>query len=175
MCPEVLEMKIKRILAGESCINRLNMKKSILILTSSFTVLTASAQFVARVEMKEDIPGICNKAEVYAMFPGLKGQQEAVCPLSKAQILKRLNEEVTFLKDNPNFSGSGMIGIFINCNGEVVQCKMDNKTKNEELDKQIEAVFNSLGEWKSAKLDGTAVDSHQLFSFKIKKGKFVFD
>ncbi len=150
------------------------MKKTILIAVSLFMGLTASAQLIARVEMKEDIPGICNKNEVYALFPGFKGQEEAVCPLSKAEILTRLNEEVAFLKLNPKFSGNGMIGIFINCEGEMVQCKMDNKTKSEELDKQIEAVFSSLGAWKSGKLDGKNVDSHVLFSFKIKKGKITF-
>ena len=35
-----------------------------------------------------------------------------------------------------------MIGLIINCNGEVMQCKMDIKTKSEELDTQIEAVFD---------------------------------
>ena len=139
-----------------------------------FLGLTASAQLIVRVEMKEDIPGICNKNEVYALFPGFKGQEEATCRLSKPEILKRLNEEVAFLKLNSKFSGKGMIGLFINCEGEVVQCEMDNKTKSEELDKEIEAVFNSLGEWKSGKLDGKAVDSHVLFSFSIKKGKIVF-
>ncbi|MNE49286.1 hypothetical protein D3C87_21320 [compost metagenome] len=151
------------------------MKKTILIITTLFLGFAASAQFVARVEMKEDIPGICDKNEVYALFPGFKGQEEAVCPLTKAEILKRLNEEVAFLKLNPKFSGDGMIGIFINCEGEMVQCEMDNKTKNEELDKQIEAVFSSLGVWKSGKLDGKNVDSHVLFSFKVKKGKITFD
>jgi len=68
-----------------------------------------------------------------------------------------------------------MIGLVINCKGEVVQCKMDNKTKNPELDKQIEAVFNSLGSWKAGKLNGKEVDSSRLFSFKIKNGKFYFD
>lgn len=150
------------------------MKRTSLITTFLFLGLTASAQLIVRVEMKEDIPGICNKNEVYALFPGFKGQEEATCPLSKPEILKRLNEEVAFLKLNPKFSGKGMIGLFINCEGEVVQCEMDNKTKSEELDKEIEAVFNSLGEWKSGKLDGKVVDSHVLFSFSIKKGKIVF-
>ena len=68
-----------------------------------------------------------------------------------------------------------MIGIVINCKREVVKCKMDNKTKDSELDKQIEAVFNSLGNWKAGKLDGKEVDSSRLFSFKIKNGKITYD
>ena len=52
---------------------------------------------------------------------------------------------------------------------------MDNETKNPELDKQIEAVFNSLGEWKAGKLNGKEVDSSILYSFKIKKGEIDFE
>ncbi|HCZ35027.1 MAG TPA: hypothetical protein DHV26_03785, partial [Cytophagales bacterium] len=63
----------------------------------------------------------------------------------------------------------------INCKGQVVQCKMDNKTKSADLDKQIELVFNSLGQWTAGKLDSKEVDTSKLFSFKIKKGQFYFD
>ncbi len=126
-------------------------------------------------EVKEDIPGICDKNEVYALFTSFDGQDEAICPISKDEILKRLNSEIQFLKDNPKYKDKGMIGLIINCRGEVIKSKMDNKTKNTELDKQIEAVFNSLGEWKAGKLNGKNIDSSRLFSFKIKKGVISFD
>lgn len=151
------------------------MKTILVTLFLSNIFWIAPAQFVARMEVKEPIHGICDKDEVYALFPGFGGQEEAVCPVSKDEILKRLNSEVQFLKDNPKFGGKGMIGVIINCKGEVVQCKMDNKTKSPELDKQIEAVFNSLGEWKAGKLNEKDVDSSKLFSFKIKNGKVSFD
>jgi len=151
------------------------MKKIGLIILTTLLGLTASAQFVAIMEVKEDIPGICNRNEVYVLFTSLKGQEEAVCPMTKEEILQKLNSEVTFLKDNPKYKDKGMIGLVINCKGEVVQCKMDNKTKSTELDKQIEAVYNSLGSWKAGKLNGKEVDTFKLFSFKIKKGKFSFD
>lgn len=151
------------------------MKKIGLTLLTICIGLTVSAQFVARLEIKEDIPGICDKNNVYALFPSFDGQVEAVCPVTKEEILRKLNSEVQFVKDNPKYDDKGMIGLIINCNGEVVQCKMDNKTKNPELDKQIEAVFNSLGTWKAGTLDGVAVDTSRLFSFKIKNGQFTFD
>jgi hypothetical protein len=135
----------------------------------------ASAQFVAKLEVKEPIPGLCDEKEVYSMFPGFKGQEEAVCPVSEDKILERLNNEVQFLKDNPKYDDKGMMGLIISCKGDLVQCKMDNKTKKAELDKQIEAVFNSLGTWKAGKLNGKEVDTSRLFSFKIKNGKFSFD
>lgn len=131
---------------------------------------SASSQFVAKMEVKEEIPGICNKDEVYALLGMLTGQQEAVCPTSKDSIVKRLNAEVVFLKDNPKHKDKGMVNLVINCKGELVKCEMDNKTKSPELDKQIVAVFNSLGSWQAGKLNGKPVDSVRLWSFEIKKG-----
>ncbi len=151
------------------------MKKTILTVLIGFIGLTTFAQFVAKLEVKEDIQGICNKQEVYALFPSLDGQDEAICPIAKDEILKRLNSEVQFLKKNPKYKDKGMIGLIINCKGEVVRCKMDNNTKNAELDKQIEDVFNSLGDWKAGKLNGKEVDSSILYSFKIKKGIITFN
>jgi len=151
------------------------MKKTTAALLALIFCIITQAQFVAKVEVKEPIPGLCNDKEVYTMFPTFKGQEEAKCPVSKDEILTRLNNEVQFLKDNPKHDDKGMIGLFINCKGEVVKCKIDNKTKDPELDKQIEAVFNSLGEWKAGKLSGKEVDSYRLFSFKIKNGKIIFD
>lgn len=151
------------------------MRKASLFLLITFWAITASAQFVAKMEVKDEIPGICDKNEVYALFPSFKGQVEAVCPVNKDQILENLNSEVTFLKNNPKYKGEGMIGLVINCKGEVVRCKMDKNTKDAELDKQIETVFNSLGSWKPGKLDGKEVDTSKLYSFKIKNGKFFFE
>ena len=151
------------------------MKKLFFLLFISLSSYSTFAQLVAKMEIKEPIEGLCNEKEVYALFPMFGDQDEAVCALSDQDILERLNTEVQFLKDNPKYSDKGMIGIIINCKGEVVQCKMDNNTKEPELDKQIEAVFNSLGEWKAGKLYGKEVDSSKLFSFKIKKGKITFD
>ncbi len=150
------------------------MKITFLILFTSVICVTTSAQFVAKMEVKEPIPGVCNDKEVYVMFPSFKGQEQAVCPVSKDSILKRLNAEIPFLKDHPGYNDKAMIGLVINCKNQVVQCKMDNKTKSTDLDKQIELVFNSLGEWKAGKLNGKPVDTSNLFSFKIINGLFTF-
>ena len=146
------------------------MKNSILILVVLLVSLSVKSQFVAKMEMKVAIEGICNKNEVYALFPSLDGQVEAMCSMTEEEILKKLNKEIKFLKENKKFRAKGMIGLIINCKGEVLECKMDNTTGNKELDKQIEEIFNSLGNWKSGTLDGKSVDSSLLFSFKIKKG-----
>ena len=133
-------------------------------------------QFVAKLEVVKPIEGLCDIDEVYVLFPSFAGQQEADCPVTNDKILERLNSEVQYLKDHPKHKDKGMIGLIINCNGEVVACKIDgkNRTLSKELDAQIEAVFNSLGSWMSGKLDGKDVDSSMMFSFTIKKGVISF-
>ena len=151
------------------------MKNLLLLLASIVISITASSQFVARMEVKEPIPGLCNDKEVYVMFPSFKGQEQAICPVSNDSILKRLNAEVSFLKDSSGYNDKGMINVIINCKNDLVQAKIDNRTKYPDLDKQIEAVFSSLGQWKSGKLNRKQVDTSRLFSFKIMNGMFTFD
>jgi hypothetical protein len=151
------------------------MAKTILILLFLVIYCASSAQFVAMMEVKEPIPGLCNANQVYVLLSAFKGQEKAICPVSEDAILQRLNSEVKFLIDNPEYDDKGMIGLVINCKGDVAQCNMDNKTKSPELDKQIEDVFNSLGDWKPGKLKRKDVDTSQLFSFVIKDGKVSFD
>lgn len=151
------------------------MKKVILVSLSALIYYTATAQFVAKLEIKDTdtITGLCNRKEVYALFPMFKGQEEAVCSISDEDIQKRLNEEVLFLKENSKHNDKGMVNIVINCKGEVARCQIDNKTKSEELDKQIVAVFMTLRSWKAGKLNNKEVDSSTLWSFEIKKGKLT--
>lgn len=151
------------------------MPRSIFTILCLLISFHSSAQFIATMQVKEPIPGLCNDKQVYVLFPSFKGQQQAVCPVSKETILERLNSEVQFLIDNPQYDDKGMIGLVINCKGQVVQCKMDNKTKSLELDRQLEAVFNSLGEWKPGKLKRRDVDTSRLYSFVIRDGKVSFE
>jgi hypothetical protein len=133
------------------------------------------SQMVARMEVKEPIKGICDEKNVFVVFPMFKGQEAAKCPLSNQEIISRLNAEVTFLKDSTTFQDKGMINIVINCKGEVVRCEIDNKTKSSELDRQIVAVFNSLGTWKPGKVNGEKVDTSKLWSFEIRNGQISID
>ena len=47
--------------------------------------------------------------------------------------------------------------------------------RSPELDKQIEGVFKTLGEWKPGKLKRKDVDTSRLFSFVIKDGKVTLN
>lgn len=127
---------------------------------------------VAKMTSKEPIEGLCDVNEVYALLPMLdKNQVKAVCPFTEAEIIKKLNEEVKYLKENPKYKGKGMVNLVINCKGELVQCKInDAKEKTKELDNQIVAVFKSLGTWKTGTINGKRVDSADHFTFQIKNG-----
>lgn len=133
--------------------------------------LVSFSQFVARADIKEKVEGICDKKNVYALLAMFKGQKEAVCAVADTAIEHILNDSVQFIKDNPACNDKGMVSLVINCKGEVVQCKIDNKTKSPVLDEQVVNVFKSLVSWKAGKLDGTNVDSIKLWSFEIKNGK----
>jgi hypothetical protein len=150
------------------------MKQFLVFLLFLLPALSARTQFVAKLQLDEPVEGICDMKEIYALFSMLDGQVEASCPLPEDKIAARLNSEVSFLRENPKHKDKGMVQLLINCKGELVQCKMDTKTKSPQLDEQIVAVFKTLGAWKPGTLNNNAVDSSLLFSFEIKKGKLYF-
>lgn len=152
-----------------------NMKKVRLTISLLIIAFASQAQIIARVEMNENVEGICNNKEVYALFSGFKGQVEPKCSLAKEEIQKLLNEKNTFLKANPKFKGKGMVGVYINCKGEALNWDISVKTKNDELDQQILDVFKTLQTWTSGKLDDKNVDSRELMSYKIKKGMIILE
>jgi DNA-binding protein YbaB len=145
-----------------------------LILLLNVSVFSYS-QMVAKVEMKENIEGICDNKNVYTLFPMFGDQVEAVSSIADSTIQRMLNEEVEFLKDKPRYKDKGMVSIFINCKGQAVQCKIDNKTKSPILDEQVVNVFKKLITWKAGKLNGKEVDSLRLWSFEIKDGKITLN
>jgi DNA-binding protein YbaB len=151
------------------------MKKILLFLLLFQAAMVSYSQMVAKVEIKEKIDGICDSKNVYALFPMFGDQAEAACATADSTIENRLNAEVDFLKDKPKYTDKGMVSIIINCKGEVVQCKIDNKSKSTILDDQVVAVFKTLTAWKSGKLNGKEVDSLKLWSFEIKKGKLTLN
>lgn len=147
------------------------MKKIILaFLLVQFSLLSHS-QFVARAEIKEKIDGICDIKNVYSLFPMFGDQKQAICSVADSTIETTLNEEVAFLKDNPEHNDKGMVSIIINWKGEVVQCKIDNESKSPVLDEQILKVFKSLTSFTAGKLNGKKVDSIRLWSYEVKNGK----
>lgn len=151
------------------------MKKIFFFLSSAMIYGTSFSQFVARAEIKEDIPGICDKKNVYTLLAMLDGQKEAVAAVKDAAIEKMLADSVVYLKDKTDYNDKGMVSIIINCKGDVVKCEIDNKTKSPELDEQVVKVFKTVTFTKPGKLNGKSVDSLRLWSFEIKNGKITIN
>lgn len=147
------------------------MKKIFFVLVCTMISFSSFSQFVARAAIKEDIPGICDRKNVFTLLEMLEGQKEAVCSVKDADIEKMLADSVLYLKDKAGYNDKGMVSIIINCKGDVVKCEIDNKTKSPELDEQVVSVFKKLTFTKPGKLNGKSVDSLRLWSFEIKDGK----
>ncbi|HEY6162233.1 MAG TPA: energy transducer TonB [Bacteroidia bacterium] len=146
------------------------MKKIPLLSIVLLLSFASRAQFVARMEVKGDLPGVCDIHNVYALFPGFKGQEEAKPPMSKTELEKKLNSEVEWLKANPKFKGKMMMNLIINCSGEMIRCEVDNKSGKDDLDREVLEIFQQLKKWAPGKLDGNDVDTSVLYSLTIKKG-----
>jgi uncharacterized ParB-like nuclease family protein len=108
----------------------------------------SNQMMVATMEVKEPIEGVCDNDKVYALsimsMMNPESATDATCSMTEDEMQKRLNEEVAFLRENPNFNGKGMVGMIINCKNEMVQCRISNKTESEVLDAQILAVFKTF-------------------------------
>lgn len=147
----------------------------IAIINSCSTTRTGGMNnMIATMQVDEPIPGVCDNSKVIAIlpFPG-NGQIKAKAPMTNEEIEEKLNTNVSFLKDKSNYTDKGMVGLIINCEGKMVQCKIDNKTKDPELDKQIVSVFSELKIWQPGTINGNSVDTSVLYSFKIENGKII--
>ncbi|RYG02367.1 MAG: hypothetical protein EOO02_10715 [Chitinophagaceae bacterium] len=146
------------------------MIKTTILLAHLLTSLSSYSQFVARVDIKEKIEGICDANNVIVVIPMYKGQTKAVCAVADSTIVRRLNTEVEYLKDKKDDNDQGIVRILINCKGQVVKCDTDKKTKDPILDEQILAVFKTVTFTKPAKLKKANIDSLVFWSFEIANG-----
>jgi hypothetical protein len=132
---------------------------------------TSMGGFIATMEVKEPIPGVCDNSKVIAILPFEgNGQIKAEAPMSDEELTEILNNDVAFLKENPDVNDEGMVNLIINCEGKMVRCQIDNKTQNPELDEQIVDVFSKMIHWKVGTVNGKPVDTVVLYSFEIKDG-----
>jgi hypothetical protein len=134
-------------------------------------------QIAMTMKVNENVKGLCDKSKVYSLymmrqFPG-SNATEGQYPLNEIELLKLLNEKVTFLKDNPKYKGKFSVRVIINCKGELVSCDFESKTKNNDLNNQILEIFKSLDGWGAGTFNGELVDSTKPFYLKIKGGEIV--
>lgn len=149
------------------------MKHVILPLVSILFSYCVQAQFIAKVQMKEKVEGICDLDNVYGLFDGFDGQVTPKCSVSEEEMQKQLNQ-IQFLQDNPKYKGKGMVAVYVNCKGEAIGWRISVETK-EELDQELLDVFKTFLDWSVGTLNGKKVDSNVLISYKIKKGKLTIE
>lgn len=150
--------------------NRTTTLKTATLLLFGLLAFRSQAQLLMQVQMDDSIEGICDNANVYALYDGFDQQIEPECSFTKEQMENILNDKLQFLKDNPKFKSKGMVGVFINCEGTAVQWDIAMKSKSAELDRQVLEIFQTFNEWTAGKLNGKTVDTRELFSYEIKKG-----
>ncbi len=134
-------------------------------------------QIAMTMKVNENVKGLCDKSKVYSLymmkqFPG-SNATEGQYPMNDNELLKLLNEKVTFLKENPKYKGKISLRVIINCKGELVSCDFESKTKSDDLNNQILGVFKSLEGWGAGTFNGELVDSTKPFYLKIKAGEII--
>lgn len=135
---------------------------------------STTSNMVARMEVKDPIDGVCNNANVIAILPiPGNGQVKAKAPMMDDEITELLNAEVNFLDGKLDYEDKGMVRLIINCEGEMVQCAIDNKTQSADLDAQILAVFSKMKDWKAGTINNKPLDTVVLYSFTIKEGEIT--
>jgi hypothetical protein len=129
---------------------------------------------VATMQVDEPITGVCNNSQIFVILPiSGNNQVEAQAPMTDKEIEAKLNANLPFLQDKPDYKDKGMVNLIINCKGELVRCQIDNKTKSPELDSQIVAVFAEMKIWTPGKINNKPVDTAVLYSFSIENGKIT--
>lgn len=126
---------------------------------------------VARMEVKEPIEGVCNNDNVLVLMSFMDAKQiKAKGPVSDEEIAAKIQANSTFLKDNPEFTGKGVVSCIINCKGELVRVSMSNESESTELDEEVMAVFREQKQWTPGTYYGTPVDNVQLIRFEVENG-----
>ena len=90
-------------------------------------------------------------------------------------IQKRLNETISFAKNNPSFEGKPAIQFVVNCKGEIGDgFHIVTKSGNDELDKELMEFFKTIKEWNAGKINKKkTVDSWYMWRLEIKDGSIT--
>lgn len=150
------------------------MKTLLFLLASMVISGAANAQFIATVQLDVPLEEMCGET-LYALFDGFDGQTGAKCDLSDQELIDRMNEEITWLREHPTFKAKGVMGVYINCEGKVIDSHSGLKDEDSELSKAIAAFLMENGNWKPGSFNGDEVDCSELIGFVIKKGKISLD
>ena len=139
-----------------------------LLLFLIFLVISVSSigQMIMSAEgVKPD--NACNPDYVYFL---MERRARPVESIDSIEI--RLNETITFAKDNPDFTGNCAIQFVVNCNGQVGGgFHVVTKSGNDKLESDLIEFFKTIEDWKAGKKNKKkTVDSWYMWRLEIKNG-----
>ena len=117
---------------------------------------------------------VCKPNNIY-FLTGLNKESRAKPVEAIETIQKRLNETISFAKDNPSFEGKSSIQFAVNCKGEIGGgFHVVTKSGNDELDKALMEFFKTVKEWNAGKINKKkTVDSWYMWRLEIKDGNIT--
>ena len=110
---------------------------------------------------------VCNPNNVYFLM------ERKARPIESIDSIEvRLNELVTFAKENLTFKGKSSIQFAVNCNGEIGGgFHVVTKSGNDDLDSMLIDFFKTIDKWKAGKKNKKkTVDSWYMWRLEIKNG-----
>lgn len=150
---------------------------TVLIAASGIIVQSCSSSkgsakgMVARMEVKEPIEDVCDNDNVLVLMSFMDAKQvEAKNPVSNEKIAAKIQANSTFLNDNPEFTGKGVVSCIINCKGELVRVSISTASESAELDEEVMVVFREQKQWTPGTYHGTPVDNVKLIGFEVENG-----
>ena len=112
---------------------------------------------------------VCKPNEIYFLMTG------KAKPIESLEVIeKKLNEAISFAKNNPSFEGKSSIQFAVNCKGEVGGgFHIVTESGSEELDQELMEFFKTIKKWDAGKIEKKTVDSWYMWRLEIKDGSIT--
>lgn len=141
------------------------MKKFISFLIIIILGIQASGQMIMSAE--GIIPdNVCKPNTVYFLM------EKRAKPLDSVDSVEiRLNEVISFAKQNPTFEAKPAIQFAVNCNGQIGGgFHVVTESGNKNLDTELIEFFKTVKDWKAGMIKKKPVDSWYMWRLEIKNG-----
>ena len=109
---------------------------------------------------------VCKANRVYFLT---ENRAKPIEPIDSIEA--KLNETITYAKENPTFEGKPAIQFAVNCQGQIGGgFHVVTKSGNDILDKTLIEFFKTIKNWQAGKIRKKTVDSWYMWRLEIKNG-----